>query len=243
MDRGMELRGKRALITGGARRLGREIALHLSQIGCEVTVHFNRSVAEAESLRAGIQCRLFQADFSSVSIANLTERLEKEVGRIDILISSASDFRRLSWTDVEEKSWDQNIAVNLKVPFFLTQFFGKKMKAHGSGKIIHLADIAAYRPYLKYLPYSVAKAGIVNLTQAFARALAPEVQVNAIAPGTVLFPDDFSAEEQKKIVQKIPAGRTARIEELLRTVDFLLFGIDYITGQTIVLDGGRSLIW
>ena len=104
-----------------------------------------------------------------------------------------------------------------------------------------MADIAADRPYLQYLPYSIAKSGVVAFTQALARTLAPEVQVNAIAPGTVLFPENINV--QKSIIEKIPAGRSCSIEEFSHTVDFLLADVDYITGQTIVLDGGRSLRW
>jgi len=135
------------------------------------------------------------------------------------------------------------MAVNLKAPFFLAQHFGVQMKERGLGKILNMVDIAAQRPYLRYLPYSIAKAGVVSWTQALGRALAPEVQVNAIAPGTILFPEQFTEAAKSRIVKKIPAGRTATIDEFLRTVDFLLAGVDYITGQTILLDGGRTLSW
>ena len=111
-------------------------------------------------------------------------------------------------------------------------------------KIINIADIAAEHPYLNYFPYSIAKVGMIATTRGFARALAPEVQVNAIAPGTILPPDNMDPEQNRKLIEKIPAHRTGTVcEEFLRTVDFLLSDVDYITGQTIVLDGGRSLNW
>jgi NAD(P)-dependent dehydrogenase (short-subunit alcohol dehydrogenase family) len=231
------------LITGGARRLGRSLAVYLRQAGCSIVVHYNRSKEDAGILQSEIGCRLFQADFSKISIKNLQERLKEEIGFVDILINNASTFSRSDWEDVNEDLWDNEMAVNLKVPFFLAHFFGQQMKANGVGKIISMTDIAAKRSYLSYLPYSIAKSGVVAFTQALARSLAPEVQVNAIAPGTILFPEDMPEDLQKTILNKIPLGRTCTMEEFLRTVDFLLSDVDYITGQTIVLDGGRSLTW
>jgi pteridine reductase len=239
----MDLKGKRAFITGAAKRLGREMALHLASAGCHVIAHYNRSKPEAEDLRNKTGCVLFQADFFLISMDELQARLNKEVGDADILINNASSFDRCSWQEVSEEFWDRELSVNLKAPFFLSQYFGKRMKQRGSGRIIHMADIAAQHSYLSYLPYSIAKTGLVALTGALARALAPEVQVNSIAPGTILFPEDVSEDARKKILKKIPAGRTGTIAEFLKTVDFLLSDTDYITGQTIILDGGRSLNW
>jgi NAD(P)-dependent dehydrogenase (short-subunit alcohol dehydrogenase family) len=239
----MNFSGKLAFITGGARRLGREVALHLRRNGCEVVVHYNRSHAEAEQLRNEAGCRLFHADFSTAKVQELLQRLEAEIGSVDFLISNASSFRRSHWTEITEQLWDDEMSVVLKIPFFLIQHFGIRMKKRGAGKIIQMADVAAQHPYLQYLPYSIAKAGAVALTRAFARALAPEVQVNAIAPGVIFFPEDFPETEKKKIVERIPARRTGTVDELLQAVDFLLRDAHYITGQTIVLDGGRSLSW
>lgn len=239
----MELKGKKAFITGGAKRLGRELALHLSKAGCQVSIHYNHSRAEAEDLQKQIDCKLFQADFSTGPMDALLSRLDEEGIEADILINNASSFGRREWEKIDEPFWDHEFSVNLKVPYFLAQHFGPRMKQKESGKIINMADIAAQRAYLPYLPYSLAKSGVVALTAALARALAPEVQVNAIAPGTILFVDGLSEEDRKKILKRIPAGRTGTLKEFLKTVDFLLSDVDYITGQTIVLDGGRSLVW
>ncbi len=239
----MDLKDKHVLVTGAARRLGREIVLHLSQKGCRVTAHYCSSSAEAAGLQAATGCALFQADFSAVPVSILLERITREVGDVDVLINNASSFQKCTWQDTNEEIWDHEFAVNLKAPFFLSQHFGKQMKARGYGKIIYLADIAAYRAYTAYLPYSIAKSGIVALTQTLARVLAPEVQVNAIAPGTVLFVEGLPEEARKKMLEKIPAKRTATVVEFLETVDFLLSGVDYITGQTLILDGGRILTW
>jgi pteridine reductase len=239
----MELSGKIALITGGARRLGRAVAVHLRKAGCSIIVHYNDSKEEALSLQSEIGCRLFQADFETTTVKTLQSRFKEEIGFVDILINNASLFSQTPWQDITEEIWDRDLTVNLKVPFFLAHFFGKQMKTNGFGKIINMADIAAERGYLHYLPYSIAKAGVVSFTQSLARSLAPEVQVNAIAPGTILFPENMPQAMQKSILEKIPAGRLCTMEEFLRTVDFLLADVDYITGQTIVLDGGRSLKW
>jgi pteridine reductase len=239
----MDLLGKTVLITGGARRLGKALATHLFQSGCSIVVHYNQSEEAAKQLQSEIGCRLFQANFAKITIKKLESRLKEEVGFVDIVVNNASSFTHRDWEEIDEGLWDHEFAVNLKVPFFLSHFFGRQMKANGYGKVINMTDIAAGKPYLNYLPYSIARSGVVAFTQALARALAPEVQVNAIAPGTILFPEDMPKETQKKILEKIPAGRTGTIQELLRTVDFLLTDVDYITGQTIVLDGGRSLTW
>jgi pteridine reductase len=239
----MELKGKKVFISGAAKRLGKELAVHLSNAGCKVTVHYNRSKSEAEDLQKKINCSLFQCDFSSIRMDELLDRLNAAKIEADILINNASSFNRKEWNEVDESFWESEFSVNLKAPFFLCRYFGSKMKQRGFGKIINMADIAAQRAYLPYLPYSVAKSGMVALTAALARALAPEVQVNAIAPGTILFVDDLTEDQRMKILKKIPAGRTATVDEFLKTVDFLLSDVDYITGQTIVLDGGRSLNW
>lgn len=239
----MELKGKTAFVTGAAKRLGRAIATHLHEKGCSLVVHYNESEKEANELQSAIGCRLFQADFSKVSMPKLQARLKQEIGSIDILINNASSFDEMDWQDIDEQTWDGDLSVNLKVPFFLSHYFGPLMKAKGGGKILNMSDIAAEHPYLRYLPYSIAKAGIIAMTRALARPLAPEVQVNSIAPGTILFPDSMPKATQQTILQHIPAGRTATLQEFLRTVDFLLEDVDYITGQTIVLDGGRSLSW
>jgi len=239
----MLLKGKTAFITGGARRLGRAMALHLKQAGCTVIVHYNRSTADALSLQNEDGCSIFQADFAMLRIPELRKRLQQEIPVADILINNASIFNRSKWESISEEQWDQELAVNLKIPFFLCQFYGPLMKAAGGGKIINILDIAAERPYLHYLPYSVARAGGVSLTRAFARALAPEVQVNGIAPGTILLPEHVREEVGSDIIERIPAGRAGTVDELLHALDFLLLGGDFVTGQLLILDGGRTLTW
>jgi len=239
----MDIKGKRVFITGAARRLGRAMAVHLAAKGCDIVAHYRHSRDDAESLKSETGCGLFQCDFENIALDDLKKRLNNEVGDVSILINNASSFGRSNWDAISEEFWNREISVNLKVPFFLMQHFGSIMKNAGEGKIVNMADIAADKAYLNYLPYSVAKAGLVSLTRAMARALSPEVQVNAIAPGTILFVENMSEEAKQKLIKNIPAHRTGAVAELLETIDFLISSVDYITGQTIVLDGGRSLTW
>ena len=239
----MDLKNKSVLITGAARRLGRETAVHLARAGARITVQFNESLEEAKSLQKEIGCEIVQANFTAMPAEELCKRLESAAGHVDILINNASTFTHVRWPEISEEIWDRELTVNLKVPFFLTCYFGSRMKTKGIGKILNIADIAAEHPYLTYFAYSIAKSGIITMTRGFARALAPSVQVNAIAPGTVMPPDNMDPEQYRKLIEKIPAQRPASVEEFLRTVDFLLSDVDYITGQTIILDGGRSLNW
>lgn len=234
---------KTAFVTGAAKRLGRELAIHLFRSGYRVVAHYNTSEAEARSLQQATGCGLFRADFATIQTSVLKERLESEIGYVDVLVNNASSFYRSEWSRIDEPYWDHALAVNLKIPFFLMQHFGVHMKSAGKGKILNIVDIAAERPYLFYLPYSIARAGLVSATKAMARALAPEVQVNGIAPGTILFVEGMPDVAKQKALEKIPAGRTATVDEYLQTVDFLLSDVDYVTGQIVTLDGGRSLTW
>ena len=197
---------KTAFVTGAAKRLGRELAIHLSRTGHRIVAHYNRSEADAHSLQSATGCALFQADFAVTPVSDLKARLDSEVGPVDILVNNASCFTRSNWKEIDESLWEKELAVNLKAPFFLMQYFGERMKSTGKGKIVNLLDIAIERPYLFYLPYSIAKAGLASATRALARALAPEVQVNGIAPGTILFTENMTDTEKQKSLAKIPAA-------------------------------------
>jgi pteridine reductase len=133
------------------------------------------------------------------------------------------------------------IAINLKAPFFLAQAAARPMQAQGAGKIVNLADISAERPWSGYLPYCISKAGIVTLTRGLARALAPSIQVNAVAPGAILFPEHTSADEKERLLRSVPLGREGDPQDIARTVRFLIEGSDYITGVVLPVDGGRAV--
>ena len=243
----MDLSGRVCLVTGSARRLGRAIATALAERACRLAIHYRTSEGEARDLLASIRDRggegeIFGADLRQAgSCETLIDDVVGRFGRIDVLINSASVLRRTPIGEVTEEDWDNLVAVNLKAPFFCSQAAGKRMKEQGSGKIVNLADVAAMSPWKGYLPYSVAKAGLVALTRGLASALAPEVQVNAIAPGTILPPEGTPLEEVERLKRKIPLERTGTPADLVGVVLFLLEGGDFITGEVILLDGGRHL--
>ncbi|MCZ6691979.1 MAG: SDR family oxidoreductase [Planctomycetota bacterium] len=244
----MNLQGRISLVTGAARRLGREVALGLARRGSRVGVHYHRSEREAIELvgeirKAGGEAEPFGADLRDAEACRrLIEMVATHFGTVDILVNNASTFIRTPLEEASEEDWDNLLSVNLKAPFFCSQAAGALMKKGGAGKIINLADVAALRPWKEYIPYSVAKAGLVALTKGLAKALAPEVQVNAIAPGTILPPEGTSVEEQERWARATPLGRLGKTSELVDAVLFLLEGGDFITGEVLSLDGGRHLV-
>jgi pteridine reductase len=243
----MELRGRVVLVTGAAVRVGREIARAVAARGADVVVHYRSSVEEAEGLAReiaglGVRAVTVRADLErAAEVRRLVTDALAAMGRIDVLVNNAAIFPRTPLLEVTEEEWDRTLAVNLKAPFLCAQAIAPHMLERGSGKIVNLADVAAFRPWPSYLPYCISKAGIVTLTQILARALAPAVQVNAVAPGAILFPDDWDAERRERLLAQIPLQRTGTPADVARTVLFLLEGSDYITGAVIPVDGGRLL--
>jgi pteridine reductase len=246
-ERGMELKGRVALVTGGAARLGRAIALELAAAGARVAVHYHGSAesaaAVAESIRqAGGEADAFRLDLGeTAALPGLVEAVVARFGRLDALVNNAAIFPRTPFDSVTEADWDRVMAVNLKATFFLAQAAARAMQAQGAGKIVNLADISAERPWSSYLPYCISKAGVVALTRGLAKALAPAVQVVAVAPGAVLFPDAMPAEERERLLKSIPLGHEGNAADVARTVRFLIEGSDYITGVVLPVDGGRSV--
>ncbi len=243
----MELAGKVALVTGAGRRVGRAIALALAERGAAVAAHHRRSRDEAEQLVAEIKQRggraqAFGANLESVAeIEAMVNAALQTFGRIDVLVNSASIFYRMPFDQITEHDWDLNLDVNLKAPFFAARFASAAMRRQGAGKIVNIGDWAAIRPYRNYLPYTVAKSGLVGLTRALARELAPEVQVNCVALGPVLPPDDYTAEEVEQLRAATLTGTLGTPQDVARAVLFLCEGTDFATGSTLLLDGGRLL--
>ena len=236
----MNLTGKTALVTGAGKRVGREIALALARRGANVVVHYNSSAAEArqvvKEIRAlGVNAMAMKADQTN---ARQVRDAVRKAGRIDVLVASAAVFQRTPFDRLTERDWDFHLDANLKGPFLFALEAGKRMKA---GKMIFFADWAAMRPYRNYLPYLVSKAGIICLTKALAKELAPRVQVNAIAPGPVLLPPDFSAKEKRQVIDSTLVKRLGSPQDIVNSVLFLLEGSDFITGHVLVVDGGRLL--
>jgi pteridine reductase len=243
----MDLKGKVALVTGAGRRLGRAIALALSDRGAILAIHYRNSKAEAEAVVAQIQsaggrAQIFHADLENVTeIERMTAEVVAAFGRIDVLINSASIFVKKSLEEITERDWDSNFDTNLKAPFFLSKFAGASMRQNGAGKIINLGDSAAIRPYKNFIPYSISKAGLIGLTRSLAKALAPEVQVNCIALGPVMPPEHYDAAEIDRLRKLTLTKRLGTAEDVARAVLFLCEGTDFATGSTLMLEGGRML--
>jgi pteridine reductase len=242
----MKLQGAVALVTGGARRVGREICLELARGGADVVVHYHRSAADAESLRreleaAGRRCWLLCADLADIAAVEALLRQIGELAHVDIVINSASVFWRTPLEEVSVDQFDATVDVNLRAPFFIARELGLKMRAHGFGKIINIADAAIRRPYRNYAPYLISKAGIAALTETLALELAPEVQVNTVAPGTVLMPEDASAGMRDAIVRRTPLKRIGSPGDVAAIVRHLVENGDFTTGGFFAVDGGAGL--
>jgi len=243
----MEIKGKTALITGGARRVGKTIALTLATKGANVAITYNRSDDDAcqtvsEMRSVGVCADSFQCDVTQWQrVKTAVDAVLKSFGRIDILVNNAAVFPKTPFSSLCEEDWNFNIDTNLKGPFMFSKLVGDWMLKQKSGKIINIADWAGMRPYLDYIPYCVSKAGVVALTQALANTLAPAIQVNAISPGPVLMPEDMSFEEIHAIAQRVPLKRIGSPQDIANTVAFLIEGSDFITGSVFAVDGGRFI--
>ncbi len=243
----MKIQDKTALITGGARRVGRAIARILAERGCNVILHYNTSRKDALSAQKelsdyGVRVDLFQADLRNVpALETKARKLLALRGPIDILINNASGFYPTPFGKIKEKDWDNLLSSNLKGPFFLTQMIGSHMLKHGSGKIVNIADWSALRPYTNYLPYSIAKAGVIAMTQVLAKTLAPKIQVNCVSPGAVMLPENFSARAKREIIKKTPLARIGSPEDIAAGVLFFLEGTDFATGSNLIIDGGQLI--
>lgn len=243
----MEIEGKVALVTGGAKRLGRSIALALAERGAELVIHYRDSEREAQELlallkRAGGKPVAVRGDVSvAADVDRIVEAAMQAFGRIEILVNNAAIFYRTPFENLTEEDWDRFLKVNLKGPFLLCRRIGGVMLRQGRGKIINLADIAGLRVWAEFIPYSVSKAGLIALTKGLAKALAPAVQVNAIAPGAVLLPEGTTPEERERAVQRIPLDRLGSPEDIARAVVYLIEN-DFITGEVLRVDGGQHLL-
>ncbi|HEY2934467.1 MAG TPA: SDR family oxidoreductase [Acidobacteriota bacterium] len=242
----MQIQDKCILVTGAARRVGRVIALHLAAAGAEIALHYNLSRVEAETTardieKLGGRAETFQCNLREVSsIQNMVDQVYSRFGQIDVLVNNAAVFFKTPFDTVSEPDWDLTIESNLKGPFFLSLFVGRRMLQSGhEGRIINIADWAGERPYVNYIPYCISKAGVIALTKGLAKTLAPRINVMAIAPGPVLWPDDLSEQELQSVLQKTPLRRLGTPEDVARAVAFIIEGGDYMTGTLIYVDGGR----
>ena len=239
-----ELTGRVAVVTGAAKRIGRAIAMRLASEGADVVVHYHRSKTEADDTVAEIEklgrkAAALQADLCDLAqIQRLFQETAERFGRLDILVNSAANFIPARLEDTSEKMWDDALNTNLKGPFFCAQAAAPLLKKSG-GVIINLADIGGILPWPGYIPHCASKAGVIMLTKCLAKALAPEVRVNAVAPGTISMSGDPS-EWEADFIRRAPLGRSGTTEDIEDAVSYLIHA-KFVTGQVLVVDGGRTL--
>jgi pteridine reductase len=250
MDPELKLAGQTALVTGGGRRVGAQIARTLHAAGANVAIHCHRSLDEAQQLaaqleqvRAGSTCVL-RADLRDLpALPALVHAVCERFGGLHLLINNASTFYPTPLGEITPAQWHDLLGTNLQAPLFLTQAAAAPLRASG-GAVINIVDIHGMRPLREHTVYSVAKAGLIMLTRALARELAPEVRVNGIAPGAVLWPDnDMGASRKQRILEQTALQRPGSPTDIARSVLFFAADAPFVTGQILAVDGGRSIGW
>ncbi len=244
------MQGKVILVTGGAKRVGAAICRRLHAAGANLVIHYRSSIYEALALRASLEqlrqgsAICVQADLlDQAALKKMVGDAVQHFGRLDALVNNASSFYATPLAAINERQWDDLLGTNLKAPLFLAQAAADELK-RCNGAIVNIADIHAERPMHGHILYSAAKAGLVALTKGLAQELAPDVRVNAVAPGVIIWPesDDWQDEAQRnRIVAHTLLKREGEPDDIARTVKFLLEDAPYITGQVIAVDGGRSI--
>ncbi|KPK83261.1 MAG: hypothetical protein AMS25_00580 [Gemmatimonas sp. SM23_52] len=242
----MDFSGRVALVTGAARRLGREIARALAAAGTDLVVHHHASAQHAEETARvlrdlGVRAEILQADLRQPGqIATLFGKIAARFGRLDILVNSAARFERKPVLDITAADWDRVMNLNLRAAFLCSQQAARLMRAGGAGVIVNIADVAAFQAWPAHAHYCISKAGLVMMTRVLARALAPQIRVNAVAPGPVLPPEDLTDREAEELAQLTALKRWGAPEDVVRAVLFLV-DADFVTGETVVVDGGKTL--
>ncbi len=245
-----DLEGRVALVTGAARRVGAEIATQLHAAGADVGIHYRHSTDDAGNLVAGLNAlrpdsaAAFQADLLDTgSIPALVAAVAGWRGGIDILVNNASSFYPTPLGEITEAHWDDLVGSNFKAPLFLAQAAAPGLRER-RGSIVNIIDIHAQRPLRNHVVYSPAKAGLAMLTRALAKELAPEVRVNGVSPGAILWPEgDMSEEIKASILDEVPLARAGSPEDIAGCVVYLVRDATYVTGQILAVDGGRSIGW
>jgi NAD(P)-dependent dehydrogenase (short-subunit alcohol dehydrogenase family) len=241
----MSLAGKHILITGSARRIGRALALAVARQGGTVILHHGSSPREAEETRADIQqaggrAHILQTDLRDLEQVPTLIKQALAFGPLYALVNNAAIFEPLSLSDTTLEDWQRNLAINLTAPFLLSQAFAAALPPGESGRIVNLVDWRALRPGADHFPYTISKAGLAALTRSMAVALAPRITVNGLALGAILPPS--TGGDINDILDPVPAGRWAELDEVCQALLFLLSGPSYITGEILHIDGGRHLV-
>lgn len=234
-----------ALVTGGAVRIGRAISSALAEDGYRLVIHYNSSSGPADELvneirSAGGEAVAIGADLADAdAVRRLASEAMDAFGGIDVLVNNASVFPAEKLEQTDEALWDHTMAVNLRAPFFLIRHLAPTLRER-KGVVVNMADLAGIQAWAAYAAHGISKAGIVHLTQVAARSLAPDVRVNGIAPGTVLPPESMSDDEVRQLAERAPLKKNGSPEDVVRALRYLL-AADFVTGQTLVVDGGRLL--
>lgn len=241
----MKLDGRVALVTGAGRRVGRALAVGLGRERMRVAVHYNNSIDGANETKAAIEqaggrATVFKADLTLASgPAELAESVAAKLGSLAVLVNSAAVMERTPFGEVTADAWNAMFALNLRAPFLLSQATAPLLRQE-HGAIVNIADLAAFESWPAYIPHSISKAGIVKMTSSLAKVLAPEVRVNAIAPGTVLLPEGWEEESAERLNSTTPLHRLGDPEDVVGAMLYLLKA-DYVTGETLIVDGGRNI--
>ncbi len=236
-----------ALVTGAGKRMGQVIALTLARAGANLVVNYNEStegakatVREIESL--GVKALAVRADVSRPKqVAAMFGAVEKRFGRLDLLVNNAGVFFPMAWDRLSEEDWDKVLGINLKGAFFCAQAAARVMQRQGHGRIVIISSLGGLQAWPEYMHYCASKAGVISLTRSLAKALAPHIQVNSVAPGTILFPGERRDARIEKIINSTPLKKAGRPEDIAEMVLFLATRSDFITGQVFVVDGGKSI--
>ena len=241
----MDTSGRIALVTGGAHRVGRALSTALADAGMRVAIHYNSAADEANDLvrelsDRGHECRAYGFDLTHAEAPqSLIDAVTHDFGGLDVLVNSAAVMQRTPLGSVTTAEWDSMFALNLRAPFFIAQAASPALRA-AHGCIVNLADLAAFETWPAYIPHGISKAGIVQMTRAMAHALAPDVRVNAIAPGAVLLPNDWDEQAKEHFASTTPLRRLGSPEDVVQALLYLIRA-DYVTGDTLLVDGGRNV--
>jgi pteridine reductase len=241
----LKIAGRVALITGAGVRVGRAIALGLAEQGADIIVHYNASAADAEDVAASIRSLgrravALPADLSDIEqVVALFPRATEALGTVDILVNSASIFQRGTLDSTTVEDWDRHLDINLRAPFFLSQAFRAQLPAGMRGHIVNIADWRAVRPGTQYVAYTLSKSALVTLTLSLALGLAPDIQVNALAPGAILPPPEDDGYFQR-LAERLPLRHTGKPQDVVDAVLYLLRS-DFVTGEVLYVTGGEHL--
>jgi len=239
-NRQSDLTGKIILVTGAAKRIGRGIALRLADQGARVLIHYNESADEARKTSA--ECGgapLYRANLEKVAeITEMFSQIEAQYGRLDGLVNNAARFTRFDPMEITEADWDFIHAVNLKAVFFCCQQAARVMRKSGAGRVVNISSLGGIRPWAEHAHYCASKAGVIMLTKALAKAFAPQITVNSVAPGVIPFgPTDARVDA---MIEATPTKRAGTAEEVADAVIYFLTASDFVTGQLLAVDGGLS---